>query len=235
MEQIVDFEVNEKNFWVAANGMIARKVNTKVKTYHKDVLVKMKRKTFKKYAQYVPPTLGGDNSYPSQKDIRKAFDICYKVCDRGMVKEVCKFLEKNIGVMLVAKNAQHQDILEKLLIKKGVSPVDIYKLLGDGSIHFTDDTVKSGTTPDYKVVIVPLSKSEGYTLTRLGAMVTCVYPSNQATRQQLEGRINRLSQHRKKIYYKTLHTGILTYVLQKHNNAASLEAVLQNIAKDINL
>lgn len=63
-----------------------------------------------------------------------------------------------------------------------------------------------------------IRKAEGYTLTRLSAMVTSVYPSNQATRTQIAGRINRLSQRSKEILYRTIHVGVLTAILENHNN-----------------
>jgi hypothetical protein len=38
LEQIVPFEVNKKNFWVAANNMIAKNITTGIKTESKDVI-----------------------------------------------------------------------------------------------------------------------------------------------------------------------------------------------------
>ena len=89
------------------------------------------------------------------------------------------------------------------------------------------------TGPDYKVVIVPISKSEGYTLTRCNVMISSVYPSNQASRTQIEGRINRLTQNAKEVYYIIVHTGILTNILQNHNKARSLEKALAEISQKV--
>jgi len=86
---------------------------------------------------------------------------------------------------------------------------------------------------DYKVVITTIRKSEGYTLTRLKAMVTGVYPSNNAAREQIEGRINRIGQKAKEIEIRIVHTGILTYIFQKHKDARNLSAILQTLADDI--
>ena len=134
--------------------------------------------------------------------------------------------------MLVARNTVHQHSLQKALLKKGLKESDIFILEKDKSIFLTDASVREGAD-DYKVVIVPLSKSEGYTLTRMKAMITSVYPSNQANREQLEGRINRLSQEASKIYYITVHCGILSYILDKHKDAASISAVLSSLAEEI--
>jgi len=59
----------------------------------------------------------------------------------------------------------------------------------------------SNYVPDYKVVIVTKRKAQGYTLTRLSVMLTSVYPSNNATREQLAGRINRLGQKDRAYWY----------------------------------
>ena len=52
---------------------------------------------------------------------------------------------------------------------------------------------------------------------RLGAMVSSVYFSNQATREQLRGRIDRITQHRLAadglhVEYVTVRCGVLTLV-----------------------
>lgn len=233
LEQIVDFEVNEKNFWVAANGMIAKKVNTGILVDKQDVLATMNPKEKKEYATLVPLAMGGINQRPSNKDINAAFELCYQVCDREMVVQTMEFLKKKKGVMLVVRNVSHQQRMLTMLISAGLRAKDIHVL--DESIFMTDESVAAGDTPDYKVVIVPMRKSEGYTLTRMRAMVTSVYPSNNATREQLEGRINRVSQHAKEVHYRVIHTGILTYVMQRHKDAASLSAVLSAIAKEVEM
>ena len=233
LEQIVDFEVNEKNFWVAANGMIAKKVNTGIETDHKEILAEMTDLENIEYKKLIPKNLGGKNQASTNKDFMNAFALCYKICDRKMIDVTKKFLSENKGVMLVAKDSKHSQKLKELFIKKGVDAADILVMDKNTSIFMTDKTVENGTTPDYKVVIVPKSKSAGYTLSRLKSMVTCVYPSNLADRSQLEGRINRLSQTANIIYYRTIHTGILTYVMQKHNDAANITKVLSALAKNV--
>jgi len=79
---------------------------------------------------------------------------------------------------------------------------------------------------DYRVVITTIRQSEGYTLTTLSSMVSSVYPSNQATREHLEGRINRPGQYADDLQYLTVHVGILTYRLEHHIDAGNLSAVL---------
>ena len=160
-------------------------------------------------------------------------NICYDVSTRKMVSLAKDYVNKKLGVFLVARNKNHQDELYSLFLKSGIKSSDIFLIDKNKSIFLTDDSVKNGDK-DYKIVITTLRKAEGYTLTRLKVMITSVYPSNNATRTQLEGRINRLSSKPgSTIYYHTIHCGILTHILKYHNEAKNLQQVLRTLATEI--
>ena len=234
LEQVVEFEVNGDNFWVAANAMISKVLNTGIDVDKREVLADFDKESRKAYNALVPPSLGGTNVRPTAKEILKAFEICYEVCDTKIVEVTMEFVtQKKIGVMVVARNYKHQERLGKMMIEAGLKSRDLHLLKSGESLFMTDESVKKKLTPDYRVVIVPQQLSSGYTLTRMKAMVNGVYPSNAATRTQLEGRINRLTQQAKIIYYRTVHVGILTHVLKKHNDAASIQAVLTALADQV--
>ena len=232
LEQIVPFEVNINNFWVAANDMISKKFNTGVNVHHISEYIPMNATEEKIYKNLVPIGLGGNNNHASANDFRKAMEMCYMVTNRGILENVKKYLLEGRGVFVVAKDMEHQTTLKDLFIKniKGISPKDIFLITKTDSLFLTDDTVAKKQTPDYKIVITTVRKSAGYTLTRLSAMITGVYPSNDATRTQLEGRIDRISQNSKDIDIVTVHTGILTYIMQKHIDARNLSMILSTLA-----
>lgn len=234
LEQIVPYEVNTKNFWVAASSMIARKFKTNIKVDSREIIAPFTKREEEKYRQLVPHALGGTNTNPSFSDWQLATEVSYESATREMVNVTKNILEQERGVMLVAKDAKHQEVLYNALINKNVVvKSDVFLIKGDNSINLTDESVEAGKVHDYKVVIVPIRKAEGYTLTRLSAMVTSVYPSNQATRTQIAGRINRLSQRSKEILYITVHVGVLTAILENHNDAKNLSLALQGLAQDI--
>jgi superfamily II DNA or RNA helicase len=232
LEQIVNFDVNDKNFWVAINGMISKTVNTGILVKDIEVEAEMTTSENKKYLSLIPTSIGGKNKVSSSKDIREAFDLCYNVCDRQIIDSSIELLEHG-GVMVVGRNNAHCETLKEMFKNKGIKSKDIFIIQKDEKVHMTDESVESGKVHDYKIVITPLSKSEGYTLSRLKSMVTGVYPSNQATRTQLRGRINRLSQKAKEVTYVIVHTGILTYVLEKHNDANSIMKVMEALATSL--
>lgn len=232
LEQIVPFEVNKRNFWVAANNMIAKKITTGIKTEHEDIVAPFDVSEQLRYQRYVPPAMGGTNTNPSSKDWMKAADICYEACDRKMVDLTNQLLKKGRGVMIVAKDTAHQNKLKEMVLRKTkLTDNDIFLIEKDKSIFLTDESVKKKKTPDYKVVIVTKRKAQGYTLTRLSVMITSVYPSNNATIEQLKGRINRLGQKTEPLLYYTVHIGILTSIMENHEKASSLSAALQAIAE----
>lgn len=102
--------------------------------------------------------------------------------------------------------------------------------LRPGEVASGRTNVTKGAMFEYRA---PLGKSEGYTLTRLKSMVTSVYPSNNATREQIEGRVVRMGQTAKSVDFVMVHTGILTYIMQRHIDARNLAAVLAKLADEI--
>ena len=79
---------------------------------------------------------------------------------------------------------------------------------------------------------MPLRQCEGYSMTRMGVQLSSVYPSNQATREQMEGRINRYGQHRSSVRYRLVHTGVLSVMWRKQIRAANLSAALRSLAAE---
>lgn len=104
LEQIVPFEVNKKNFWVAANNMIAKKITTGIPTESEDIVAPFNENEQRKYQKFVPPAMGGTNTNPSSRDWINASDICYEACNRKMVSLTKSMLNKGRGVMIVAKD-----------------------------------------------------------------------------------------------------------------------------------
>ena len=228
LSKIVSFEVNESNFWVAANAMISKRLKTKVKVVASEILVDMNEDELKVYRQSVSPKLGGNNTQPKPEDTLKALRECYQATTRGIVEQTLKNLKK--GVFIVAKDIKHQNVIKNKLSLVGVDSVFLIEKYS--SILLTDDEVENGNQTDYQVVITTKNKVEGYSLTRLKVMITGVYPSNNAVREQLEGRINRIGQNSNKVWNITIHTGILTYILKKHTDAKNISAVLNSISKE---
>jgi DNA-binding NarL/FixJ family response regulator len=230
LEQVVPYEVNVRNFWVAASAMVARACNTGIQSDWQEVETELCAEEQEQYNALVPAALGGYNANPTFSEWKRAADICYDATTRGIVTETMHILGAGRGVMVVAKDSAHQVQIKELLVAKGLRKRDVYILEGGDSIFFTDEAVENGSVPDYAVVITTVRRAEGYTLTRLSAMVTGVYPSNNASRTQLEGRINRICQKQKEVWYRTVHVGLLTSIMRNHGKAHSLAQALHDLA-----
>jgi hypothetical protein len=233
LEPTVAFEVTERNFWAAATMMVSRKASTGIKTESEEVEAKFTPEEEAMYRRLVPPALGGTAGMSRMEDLKKAVDLSYVAADREIVVQVLRMLSEGRGTMVVAATEEHQSKLRDALVKSGVKSGDIF-LLGKGaSLFLTDDAVAKGKVPPYKVVITTVRHSAGYTLTYLSAYVEGVYPSNQATREQLQGRINRLGSSHELLKYITVHCGLLTFILENHQQARSLSMALGDLAESV--
>jgi hypothetical protein len=158
-------------------------------------------------------------------DVRKAMGVCYRFTDVGMVDTTLSKLKN--GVFMVANDAAHQVRLRDTLVSRGVSAKSIFLIDSKSTLYLAPG---SADAKRYKVVITTVRKCEGYTLTTLQTMVTSVYASNNATREQLEGRINRPGTPYKKLYMYTVHAGILSYILERYDSARSLSEAIKAIS-----
>jgi hypothetical protein len=72
-------------------------------------------------------------------------------------------------------------------------------------------------------------------LTKCKVLITSTYFSNQATREQLEYRINRIGQIYKEVDIITYTAGILHGINQRYNETRKLSLAIKDFADDINV
>lgn len=225
LEQIVEFEVTEKNYWVAIGALVSKKVQTRVIVDRIVEEIPIPPDKQENYYKLVPDKLGGT---ARQIDFLGAVNLCYQIITQKIVETVLLYVKSNEGVFIVAKDIAHQTQIKNLLISEG---------LNENSIHLFDKDNQITLTPEYngpiKVVITTKRHSEGYTLTKFRIMVTSVYFSNQATREQLEGRINRIGQISPNVRIIIYHTGILSYIHEKYEKARTLAEALKGFAGEV--
>jgi len=70
-------------------------------------------------------------------------------------------------------------------------------------------------------VVAASLKSKGYSLTWMTCLITGSYPSNQASRTQMRGRINRLDAQRLDKKYWTVLAGVTT-ITHRYQEAVKL-------------
>ena len=224
--------LDERNFFVAAMSMVTRHVKSNKIRDYKEVLASFTPKEAKEYFALVPSALGGTNSNPVLESWQRATQLSYDAATRVMAEQVAE-LAYTCGVAVVARDKAHQERLVELIKSKGVDPSDVFTMDGKHSIDLTDASVEAGQVHDFRVVVTTQKRAEGYSLARLGAMVTSVYPSNQATREQMLGRIDGPAEKRDTLIYRMVHVGSLTALLKSHNHARSLQEALKSLANSV--
>lgn len=227
LEGNVRFRVTEKNFVVATNAMISYSPPPRVK---EEVIEMPFNLTEAEQREY--------NEFQEDKDLQQMVRVCHRATLRKMVEVVEGYRIAGEKVFLVAKNAQAQTELAVRLrgvlprsdriacLKMGTTPLPTDVDAVD-SIDLTDQKVQEGKVVDYDVVITRERYNAGYNLTRMAVMVSGVYFGNEADREQVRGRIHRLSQNNPVVRYVYVHTGVLSAIRQDYGLVAVAAKCIQ--------
>jgi hypothetical protein len=223
LQDIVPFPVHPANCVVAMSHANSHRVDTGVLVVEEEVYDQSVEKDAH-YRSLAPSTLGGTMTlFDGARDLRKLFSYAWELLDPKMVESTVNS-SRTGGVFLVARDKPHQIVLERLvtdaLLRAGIP----------GKVQVMSNSVNMNTSHDVRVLIGRQSLSEGFSACFASTMVTGVYLSNQAQRDQLRGRIDRLSQKSKSVKYITVHGGVLSLVHNKHLDAASIAAVIKGLA-----
>src|SRR5436305_1383876 len=143
LKQIVQFQVNLKNFFVSVNSIVARKVSTGIKVDEQEIIADFTDQELIQHRGYIPLKMGGENTYPRIDDFNKDSELCYRVSDRKMIEETLSYIYQDRGVFLVSRNIRHQEELKKSLMANNIKQSDIFVLNRNDSIYLTDEMVDS--------------------------------------------------------------------------------------------
>lgn len=229
LEQIVDFYVNSHNYLCAFGALISKKANTGVIVNTTDVMCEFAEEEAAEYAKLVPPRMGGT---ANELNFRKAQMMCYRATDREMVRLICHYAKDEV-IFVLAMTKAHQETLRDAIVvasKGSIREDEIFLIAKDHTI-----ILKPETKTQYKVIITTPQHVTGYTLTKCRISIASVYPSNESTRNQYEGRMNRIGQPNKEIELITVHCGILSYLLEHYKRARSFAAALKEFAADVGI
>lgn len=220
LEPMCDFYVNLKNIVVGFNSMHSYRADLGIVETEETVEVPMRG-----------DVLLAHNAFLEKGDLYSAYKLCHRAVTGEMVAQTKTWLHE--GVFLVARDRAHQQELARAVssipgarvIVFGSNFDDIGTATARMTLHLTDNSDRATGTVDpveaaCNVVVVRMSQSEGYTVTKLGVRVTSVYFSNQATREQIQGRLIRISQRRKAVRCVEVVAGVLRNVKKKYDSAA---------------
>ncbi len=221
VSQVVEFEVNEKNYWVAIAALVSRKIALPIPQERVFKEIEMSAAERHEYLGTIEKKFGGR---ASSTNFSAATKICYSVIQRGIIDLTLRLAtpDNPRPVFVVAKDVGAQTAMREEFERKGKR---VFCVSSKQSI-----TLTPGDAKIYDVVITTCTHSTGFTLTQSDTMITAIYFSNQATRDQLEGRVLRMGQTAPKVSIYVLHTGLLTYTMKHYEDARSLRQSMEDLA-----
>lgn len=223
LSQVVDYPINENNYWIALNSMISKVVETGVPVNR--YLVKASGNLPEEYYNAMSPANGGNNPRAGITELTTAVNICYDLCLAEIIRISLAHLAENKPVFIVTKDTSQQEKAFTMLLQAGISQNEIF-LIGRGN----SIVLNVNDTSPIRVVITTIHHSAGYTITKMKTMLTSVYFTGQNTRTQLEGRINRIGQNAP-VNVIVVYIGILKKILDRYEYARSLAEALKGLSE----
>ena len=171
-------------------------------------------------------------SKTQREDQLKLYNLLQQTYKPNKEYQISSIYHIRPNVMLVAHNAEHRETLYNQLTKKLNKKLVFVTSSKDKNIKFTGQLVRSGQARDYRVVIVTKEECEGYDNTHCTHMITSIYCSNNAKREQMRGRIHRVSQEADTVFYiKVFATELMKVIKNNHDKASNLDKALQQYSK----
>jgi hypothetical protein len=223
LAMIVEFEVTPKNYWVAVGALISKKVQTNVAVERAEIEAPLLHP--EEYYASVPIGLGGTAPH---LNFKRAIELSRAAMYPEVLRQAVSYIQQGEPVFLVARNAANQQQMADDLTRAGVQRIHLIT-------KDTPITLLPGDTRGIQAVITTPSHSAGYSLSGIRVMISEVIFSNQTTRDQLEGRINRVNQQSPVVRYLTVSSGIFSYIQKRYNNTRTLSEALKGFAQDVKL
>lgn len=223
-----NFPITEKNYLVGAANMVALKVAIDIERVEE--LVEVER------ADAVTQLLRQMRGF--KLDWRLLSETERQSTDEYLCQASVSAIERDCienphlaehGVLLVADNARHQAILRDRMAT----------LIGKHRVGIDNAQIQdSRSKPGVQCIIVTKTWSTGYNFAvRFGALVQGVMPGNAPDRKQMRGRLVRISQPRKKIWYVTvvMKNTILSLLRERQRGTDAMAQTLEQLALEIDV
>lgn len=219
--QVVDFEVTSSNYMIGVASLISGKKSLPILVTREEIEVPLLDNS---YYDFVDSRFGGNSGHVNYYEAAK---ICFESIYHGIIQRVQYHKQLGHGcIFIVAKDKHMQSRLHNQLSSLGFK---CFSIASGNSISITSASNPQG----YDIVIATIRFDTGYDVTAAKYMITAPYPSNEATRTQLVGRIVRLSQAAPEVFVETLHCGILSYTLNHHEAARAIARSLSGLQKEM--
>jgi len=223
LREAVPFEIDPKNnFFVAYSFVQEQLIQTPIKVDVETLILKVP-KSNTGYWSRLTTGFGGENPQRmTEADIKLLLKEELENATQNAVALAVQLASQGEKLFLVAKNNAHAENIAGVLQQNGLTCLSM----------LTAETQRNVTEPIREdVVLVTMSRCEGYSVTVCKHMVLFVVNSNLATRTQIRGRINRLSTPYESITITTIVGGELQNAIEKrYQQDDSFGAILKDFA-----
>eukprot|EP00698_Gefionella_okellyi_P003486 TRINITY_DN13296_c0_g1_i1.p2 TRINITY_DN13296_c0_g1~~TRINITY_DN13296_c0_g1_i1.p2 ORF type:complete len:1447 (+),score=259.78 TRINITY_DN13296_c0_g1_i1:79-4419(+) len=209
LKLIVDFPVHKDNWLVGATCLVAKDLVLPLKRHHETVAIPFSVPNTAAYLNLVKqrPTNWWGNA---EKMIRSATNPRF-------VELGVRLNREHGRVMAVANDVAHANELIELFQQKGIAAGDLSTI----------------NNPQIQIVVVTKKQSRGYDAIQGYVMMTMVYSGNAADRQQILGRLARIGQVSKDVYYYTMYmqATVAEFLHEHQQNADAANLSLTQLAQ----
>jgi hypothetical protein len=223
------FAITRANIVIAMSLLNAHVVNTGKKVYDTMVMVDTVAQ-LPAYVALAPPSLGGTNKeFNSAKNMPALFKLSWDAEETVLVAQALTYMAD--GVFLVARDRAHQSRLVRRMRDA------VAKAGGEastrGTVECMDGSMDRESRKAWHCVVGRMRLSEGFSMCFAGTLVWGVALTNHATREQMRGRIDRITQTRPSVRYITVCSRFTELVHNKHLSASGIAAVMRALANEI--
>ena len=226
LEIVSDFPITEKNYMIGIASLISRKLDLGIKANYELISVEMNAREKAAYESVVDGNFGGTAVRTNTKD---AFEICQEVIYHAIIARIREVVRRRKPIFVVAKDTRTQERMIREL--EGFRCFGLGLEKDNKFIDLPPDLPEGDWRNALEVIITTPRHAAGYTLTKCDLMITGVYFGNQATREQLVGRILRMGQRSRQVDIETFHTGLLSYTQKKYESAKAVADSLRGMIK----
>ncbi len=223
LQLAVPFEIDKHNYFIALGSIVSVSIGNDVKIKRQKIVVEMTSPEKSKYYSVVPSLMGGTSK---AIDIQLAKQYSLDAIERKMMEMVTEFKSKGEPVFLVLETINRA----RTFVNNLPGNFRTFIIHGNKTISYN---LEDSIDQEYDLIIATSRKAEGYGLTRISKMITTTYFSNQATRKQLEGRLDRFGQTKEVTIY-TVVSGLMRYIYDRYEHERNVMEIVKSLEKRYN-
>eukprot|EP01063_Lacrimia_lanifica_P017900 TRINITY_DN24883_c0_g1_i1.p1 TRINITY_DN24883_c0_g1~~TRINITY_DN24883_c0_g1_i1.p1 ORF type:complete len:1390 (+),score=554.89 TRINITY_DN24883_c0_g1_i1:425-4171(+) len=211
-----EYPVTRQNYLVAACNMVALKISLGIES---------------KYSEHALPRTAAAEAafggYMRTRDWRALFKVLQSECNAGFCDRAAHYAatdraaNSDGGCFVVCETDRHvKDLCALFRARHPAVPCGDARAMDDGAVA---------------VVFVAAANNRGYnTGVRLGVQIRQPYPGSGAGRQQMEGRIRRMTQKRRVVQYEVVYMAhtLLALLFERQQRDDSVNHSLEQLAEE---